>query len=258
MPEHYGKIIKDAGFNLLSIANNHVGDFDDKGRKKTVQILDSLKIHYAGQTNYPFVLFEKDNVKFSFCAFAPNENTLSINNIDSAKILVRYLKTISDIVIVSFHGGAEGSKHEHVPKKREIFFNENRGDVYAFSHAVIDVGADLVLGHGPHVTRAAEVYKNKFIIYSLGNFCTYGMFNLKGPNGIAPLLKIRLKTNGDFIHADVVSTKQDKINGLQLDENHTAFNKLKFLTDSDFINHNLLFSENRISVKKNKVAYENP
>ncbi len=226
MPEHYGKIIKDAGFNLLSIANNHVGDFDDKGRKKTVQILDSLKIHYAGQTNYPFVLFEKDNVKFSFCAFAPNENTLSINNIDSAKILVRYLKTISDIVIVSFHGGAEGSKHEHVPKKREIFFNENRGDVYAFSHAVIDVGADLVLGHGPHVTRAAEVYKNKFIIYSLGNFCTYGMFNLKGPNGIAPLLKIRLKTNGDFIHADVVSTKQDKINGLQLDENHTAFNCL--------------------------------
>lgn len=86
MPERYAGIYKKAGFNVLSIANNHVGDFDSKGRKNTARILDSLQIHYAGQLNKPFDIFEKDSVKYAFCAFAPNENTVSINKIEAAKI----------------------------------------------------------------------------------------------------------------------------------------------------------------------------
>ncbi|RZL33335.1 MAG: CapA family protein, partial [Pedobacter sp.] len=208
MPERYAGIYKKSGFNVLSIANNHVGDFDMRGRKNTARILDSLKIHYAGQVNKPFEIFEKDSVKYAFCAFAPNENTVSINKIDSAKALVARLKKQADIVIVSFHGGGEGARFEHVTRKNEIFYNENRGNVYAFAHAVIDAGADVVLGHGPHVTRAVEVYKNKFIAYSLGNFCTYGMFSLKGNNGIAPLLRLKINSKGDFMYADVVSVQQ--------------------------------------------------
>lgn len=243
MPERYAGIIKNAGFNLLSIANNHVGDFGLKGRTKTAAILDSLNIHYAGLQSHPFSIFEKDSVKYAFCAFAPNENTVSINKVDSAIQLVKQLKAQADIVIVSFHGGAEGAKFEHVPKKKEIFYGENRGDVYAFAHAVIDAGADVVLGHGPHVTRAVEVYKNKFIAYSLGNFCTYGMFSLKGPNGMAPLLQLKINSNGDFLFADVVSVKQDKVNRLRLDPQNGAFNKIRSLTDSDFPGHRLSFSE---------------
>ncbi|MBC6111768.1 CapA family protein [Pedobacter fastidiosus] len=248
MPERYAGIYKKAGFNVLSIANNHVGDFDSKGRKNTARILDSLKIHYAGQVNKPFEIFEKDSVKYAFCAFAPNENTVSIKNIDSAKALVAKLKTMADIVIVSFHGGGEGARFEHVTRKTEIFYNENRGNVYAFAHAVIDAGADVVLGHGPHVARAVEVYKNKFIAYSLGNFCTYGMFSLKGSNGFAPLLQLKINAKGDFLFADVISVKQDKVNRLTLDENYTAFKKIKTLTDADFIGHKLKFENNRISL----------
>lgn len=250
MPERYAGIIKNAGFNLLSIANNHVGDFGLKGRTTTSKILDSLNIHYAGLQSHPFTIFEKDSVKYAFCAFAPNENTVSINKVDSAKQLVKSLKAQADIVIVSFHGGAEGAKHEHVPKRKEIFYNENRGDVYAFAHAVIDAGADVVLGHGPHVTRAVEVYKNKFIAYSLGNFCTYGMFSLKGPNGIAPLLQLKINSSGDFLFADVISVKQDKINRLRLDPANGAFNKIKSLTNADFPGHRLNFTESgRIELK---------
>ncbi|SER93478.1 CapA family protein [Pedobacter rhizosphaerae] len=249
MPERYAGIYKKAGFNVLSIANNHVGDFDTRGRKNTARILDSLQIHYAGQLNKPFEIFEKDSVKYAFCAFAPNENTVSIKNIDSAKALVARLKTMADIVIVSFHGGGEGARFEHVTKKTEIFYNENRGNVYAFAHGVIDAGADVVLGHGPHVTRAVEVYKNKFIAYSLGNFCTYGMFSLKGWNGFAPLLQLKINAKGDFLYADVVSVKQDKINRLTLDENHNAFNRIKQLTDIDFTGHPLQFENNKITVK---------
>ncbi|PWS27758.1 capsule biosynthesis protein CapA [Pedobacter yonginense] len=248
MPDRYAAIYKKAGFNVLSIANNHVGDFDAKGRKNTARMLDSLQIHYAGQLNKPFEIFEKDSVRYAFCAFAPNENTVSIKDIKGAKALVAKLKTMADIVIVSFHGGGEGARFEHVTRKTELFYNENRGNVYAFSHAVIDAGADVVLGHGPHVTRAVEVYKHKFIAYSLGNFCTYGMFSLKGSNGFAPLLHLKLNAKGDFLFADVVSIKQDKINRLTLDDNFTAFKQIKTLTDTDFAGHQLKFENNRISL----------
>lgn len=249
MPERYAGIYKKAGFNLVSIANNHVGDFDAKGRKNTARILDSLQIHYAGQVNKPFEIFEKDSVKYAFCAFAPNENTVSINKVDSAKALVAKLKTLADIVIVSFHGGGEGARFEHVTRKNEIFYRENRGNVYAFAHAVIDAGADVVLGHGPHVTRAVEVYKNKFIAYSLGNFCTYGMFSLKGSNGFAPLVDLKINSKGDFLYADVVSIQQDKISRLSQDRNHRAFKRMQELTDADFPGHTLKFENNRITKK---------
>jgi len=250
MPERYAGIIKKAGFNVLSIANNHVGDFETRGRKNTARILDSLQINYAGQLDKPFSIFEIDKVKYAFCAFAPNENTVSINKIDSAKALVSALKKQADIVLVSFHGGGEGANFEHVTRKTEIFYNENRGNVYAFAHAVIDAGADVVLGHGPHVTRAVEVYQNKFIAYSLGNFCTYGMFSLKGPNGFAPLLQLKINAKGDFLFADVVSVKQDKINRLTVDEANNAFKKMQLLTAADFPESQLKFEDNRILINK--------
>jgi poly-gamma-glutamate capsule biosynthesis protein CapA/YwtB (metallophosphatase superfamily) len=250
MPDRYAGIFKSSGFNVLSVANNHVGDFNHKGRKNTTKVLDSLQIHYAGQLEKPFDIFEVDSIKYAFCAFAPNENTVDIRDIENAKALVAKLKKQADIVIVSFHGGGEGPKFEHVTRRTEIFYKENRGNVYAFAHAVIDAGADVVLGHGPHVTRAVEVYKNKFIAYSLGNFCTYGMFSLKGPNGIAPLLQLKINVKGDFLYADVVSVKQDKINRLTLDDTHAAFQKIKSLTDTDFKGHRLKFENNRISLNE--------
>jgi hypothetical protein len=252
MPERYASIIKNAGFNLMSVANNHVGDFGLKGRNRTVSLLDSLNIKYAGLQSCPSVIFEKDSIKYAFCAFAPNENTVSINQLDSAKALISGLKARANVVIVSFHGGAEGSKFEHVPRKPEIFYKENRGNVYEFAHGVIDAGADVVLGHGPHVTRAVEVYKNKFIAYSLGNFCTYGMFNLSGPSGIAPLLQLKINSSGDFLYADIISVKQTRLNGLTLDTKYGAFKKIQFLTNTDFPKHQLRFSgKGRIELKTN-------
>jgi poly-gamma-glutamate capsule biosynthesis protein CapA/YwtB (metallophosphatase superfamily) len=251
MPERYAAIIQKAGFNLLSIANNHVGDFGVKGRERTVAILDSLNIKYAGLQSHPSVIFEKDSIKFAFCAFAPNENTVSINQLDSARSLVSNLKAQANIVIVSFHGGGEGAKFEHVPKKNEIFYNENRGDVYTFAHGVVDAGADVVLGHGPHVTRAFEVYRGKFIAYSLGNFCTYGMFNLSGPSGVAPLLQLKINVKGDFLFADVISVKQTKLRGLAVDTVHNAFKKIKLLTNMDFPENDFQFTgKGHIALKK--------
>lgn len=254
MPTRYAEVIKNAGFNLLSIANNHVGDFGDAGRASTLTTLQKVNIHHAGLLSKPTGIFEKNGIKYGFVAFAPNVGTVSINDIPNAKKLVKDLDKKADIVIVSMHGGAEGADNTHVPKADEIYLNEKRGDVHAFAHAVIDSGADVVIGHGPHVTRALEVYKNKLIAYSLGNFNTYGAFNLKGVAGISPILNLSLAKNGDFVFADVTSTKQSKDKGLQLDTTHQAFNELKRLTESDFPNTPLEFKDSMVTLKSTETS----
>ena len=252
MPDRYGKILKEAGFSLMSTANNHANDFGETGRRNTARVLDEVGIYHAGPVENKSVVFEKEGIRYGFCAFSPNSNMLSVNDLEQATDLVKELRPMADIVIVSFHGGAEGASHTHVPRQNEYFFGENRGNVYKFAHAVIDAGADIVLGHGPHVTRAVEVYKQKFIAYSMGNFNTYGTFNLSGPNGMAPLLDIKLDRKGNFLYAKVISTKQSKAYGLELDPNYKVFEEMKRLTKTDFPETPLIFEENRILLSETK------
>ena len=195
-PDYMGNRIQEAGFNLMSVANNHAGDFGPEGRANTAKVLDSLGIAWAGNTDKPWTIFDKDGVRYGFAAFSPNKGTPSINHLAEAKRIIAHLDSLTDIIIVSFHGGAEGSKYTAVPREHEYFYGEDRGDVYHFAHALIDAGADVIFGHGPHVPRAIEVYKKRFIAYSLGNFATYARFNLRGVNGLAPIAKITVNSEG--------------------------------------------------------------
>lgn len=234
-PEHYGRHFAEAGFDLLSLANNHSGDFGAAGRRRTKAVLDELNIRYAGLAGTDeTAVYEKNGVRYGFCAFAPNSGTCDVRNIRRAKELVTDLAGRSDIVIVSFHGGAEGAKHQHVPRKTETYYGENRGNVYEFAHAVVDAGADVVFGHGPHVTRAAELYKDRFIIYSLGNFCTYGRFNLRGAAGIAPIIRLEVDKSGAFLGGEAIPVYQQKTHGPKIDPQKRAVQKLIELTKADF------------------------
>ena len=234
MPTSFAKCFTDAGFNLLSIANNHVGDFGDLGRKSTIETLKKHNIHYAGLVSCPTTTFTIDGVKYGFCAFAPNTGTVSIKDIPAAQEIVKKLASECDIVIVSFHGGAEGSKYQHVTRNTETFLGENRGNVYEFAHKMIDAGADILLGHGPHVTRAIEVYKDRFITYSMGNFCTYDRVNISGVNGLAPIFKINTDKEGKFLKAELVSTYQVKYQPVRVDEQKRVLKVVQDLTKSDF------------------------
>ena len=234
MPTAFAKCLTDAGFNLLSIANNHVGDFGDAGRKSTIETLQKNKIHYAGLLNCPSTTFTIDGVKYGFCAFAPNTGTVSIRDIPAAQEIVRELAKECDIVIVSFHGGAEGSRYQRVTRQTETYLGENRGNVYEFAHKMIDAGADILLGHGPHVTRAIEVYKDRFITYSMGNFCTYDRVNISGVNGLAPIFKIYTNKDGKFLKADLVSTYQEKFKPVRVDSQKRVLKIVQDLTKTDF------------------------
>ena len=134
-----------------------------------------------------------------------------------------------------FHGGAEGSGKEHIIRKNEIYFGENRGNVFEFARMAVDAGADIIFGQGPHVTRAIELYKNKFISYSAGNFATYGKFKLSGTSGIAPIFKITLDSKGNFIEGEIIPVKQTKGTfGPFIDENKAVIKEIISLNKSDF------------------------
>jgi len=240
-PEYLLDQIKEAGFNMLSVANNHVGDFGNTGRANTIKALKERGFCYAGQTSCPTGILTVKGLKIGLTAFAPNNGCLSINDLNLLTKTVQGLKQNCDVVIVSFHGGAEGPSASHVPKKTEIFLGENRGNVTEFARKAIDAGADVVLGHGPHVSRAIDRYKGKFIAYSMGNFCTYGRFSLRGSAGFAPILQIKIKKDGTFLEGKIISIAQLGEGGPILDKNKAALNEIKELTLSDFPGNKAVF-----------------
>jgi hypothetical protein len=246
MPASYGIVLKEAGFNVLSLANNHIGDFGDFGRVSTMKVLDSLGIQYGGQLSHPSAVFKINGITYGFCAFAPNGETLSILDLKNARHIIQNLKKQCDIVMVSFHGGGEGIAFEHVPFINEVFINEKRGDVHAFAHNAIDAGADLVFGNGPHVCRAMEVYKNRLIAYSLGNFCTYRCVSVAGICGMAPLLKVYVNKKGEFLSGRIIANKQTHDKGLEPDNLNRVIARIKMLTEADFPEAGLNISDDGV------------
>jgi hypothetical protein len=243
-PVSYVKNLLSAGFDVMSLANNHAGDFGEVGRQSSMKTLDSAGILHAGQIVKKFVTFQKDSIRYGMVAFAPNSGCVNLNDLPGAQQLVAHLDSICDIVIVSFHGGAEGAQYQNVPRVNELFHGENRGNVYAFSHAMIDAGADIVFGHGPHVTRAIEVYQDRFISYSMGNFCTYRGISVSGINGLAPIIKVYTDPAGKFYKGQIIPTYQSYGTGVRVDPQNQVIKIIQQLTKKDFPESKIQIAEN--------------
>lgn len=253
-PMHFADYFKNAGFDFLSIANNHSGDFGDEGLRQTMQVLDRAGIKYAGiKKECEAVVLDNGSIKFGIIGVGHGSRHLHINDYAGIREQIQGLKEKADIVAVFFHGGAEGAAAESVTRKPEIFFNENRGNVYEMAHMAVDAGADLVIGSGPHVTRAMELYKNKLIAYSLGNFATYGKISVRGAMGIAPVLKINLSGNGDFLGGRIISTFQREKDASTplIDPSKAVIRKIISLNAKDFPHNHLAISPAGILTIKN-------
>ncbi len=222
------------GFDLVSMANNHAGDCEEEGRQSTIKALDELGLTYSGSKLTPAgVTLERDGIEYGFIAVAPNKGCHNFHNTDLINREIRSLDEKCDIVIVSIHGGAEGKGAEHLTREVETYMGENRGNIYELAHGFIDSGADIVFGHGPHVTRAIECYQGRLIAYSLGNFCTHGGFNLEGVNGIAPLLIVEVDRAGKLVSGEIVSIRQNWPGGPVLDGNVRVLHRIMELTEQD-------------------------
>ncbi len=243
IPEDLTWILTHNGYDVMSLANNHAGDFVDLGRKGTMRTLDRLGIEYAGLTECPQTTFVKDGVKYGFAAFAPFRGCKNNHLKSEMTGIINNLAKENDIVIVSYHVGAEGAKATHVTRETDYFMGEDRGNVYQIARDAIDAGADIVFMHGPHVVRAVDLYKDRFIAYSLGNFCTWGRFNLNGPNAIAPIVKVEVNKEGEFQSGNIFSAHQNYAHGPWLDAQNRAVKEISRLTSEDIPEAELIIHE---------------
>ena len=157
-PAEYTQILTDGDVEAANLANNHSHDYGDKSYTDTIAALDA-----AGITNFGYdrtAVMDVNGVKVGLVGTYELAEGMGCED-----EMISNIKAVEDqgaqIVIVSFHWGIE----------RENYPTENQVNL---AHSAIDNGADLVLGHHPHVLEGIEVYNGKNIVYSLGNFCFGG------------------------------------------------------------------------------------
>jgi len=269
----------DAGFDVLSLSNNHIFDYYppcadetkrtienagiaaigliDKSRKSEggndlEKLLETAKVVRFQGKKIAFVGFHYSNVY---------DRVVSINEIPVVTQMIKALKKNNDMVVAYHHGGAEGADKFRTPMGPELHKGENRGDVRKFSHAAIDAGADLVIGSGPHVLRGLEIYKNHLIIHSLGNFATYTHFNFDAPMNLGAIVEAGLNEQGEIVEGKVISTYQywkTKPKGgrdhvvLDLDSQQRGLNEIKRLSDLDFAGSQPVFEKDGRFFNANK------
>ena len=232
-PPRFAKNLVDAGFNVVSLANNHAGDFGYQGTSSTKKVLDAKGIKYSSKGG-EVAEFEINGVKIGLVALSFGSPPRSIVYPEKALEEIELLSKKYDLLILSIHGGKEGGTALQTENEFEYFLDEPRGNLIQFAHEAIERGADLILAHGPHVPRAMEVYQDRLIAYSLGNFCTFGGMSLDKEKGYAPLLWVQLGKNGEFIRGKIYSFIQIPPGGPQRDGEGRAWALIKKLSQIDF------------------------
>lgn len=205
-PPSYAGHLVDAGFALLNTANNHAKDFGVQGYQNTIAALDGAGLQHTGAEGLVTVV-EIKGTRVAVVGFSAYAGANNLNDLAAARAVIKKATGQADIVVVQVHMGAEGAAMGHVKPGNETFFGENRGDPITFSRAVIDAGADVVVGHGPHVLRGMQFYKGRLIAYSLGNFAGGG--NTLSSGGVLKyggILRVTLTRDGTYRSGKFLST----------------------------------------------------
>ena len=241
-PTRYAAHYRDAGFDIVSLANNHARDFGEEGRDSSARAMQDVGIAASGRAG-SYSVITRGDLSVAFVNFAVTKNSNMLLDYENSFSWIASLDDEHDIVVVTFHGGAEGADATHVPFAEEEYYGEPRGDVVWFARGAVDAGADLVIGHGPHVVRGMERYRDRLIAYSLGNFATYYGISVAGIKGIAPILTATLDGDGRFIEGNIVSTIQHRPAGPSIDPQRRAQKLILGLTLADFGNAGLVIGK---------------
>ncbi|GAA1381541.1 CapA family protein [Catellatospora chokoriensis] len=234
VPPSYAQHLVDAGFDLLNTANNHSRDFGTAGFTNTQRALDGVGLKHTGATNQ-ITVAEVKGVKVAVVGFSSYAGNNPLLNLTATKTIVAKAAEQADLVVVQVHMGAEGADKSHVRPGTENFLGENRGNPHAFARAAIDAGADLIVGHGPHVVRGMEFYKGRLIAYSLGNFAGGGQLRSEGRLGWGGVLKVTLNPDGGFVSGQFHSTIFSGAHGVpQPDTKERALGLITQMTKEDF------------------------
>ncbi len=233
-PTRYAKALVSAGVDVVSLANNHASDLGPAGQQATMDALDAVGVAHGGRYGDVGTV-DAGGVTVALIAAHSGACCLNVNAIDEVKAAIVAADRDHDLVVLSFHGGAEGSRARHVPGETEIAWGEKRGDVKALARAAIDAGADLVIGHGPHVLRAMEVYRGRLVVYSLGNFMGYRQFGTKGGyGGHTVLVDAQIAANGVLMSARLHPLRLDGQSVPGPDPEGTGLGHVRELSAVDF------------------------
>lgn len=232
-PTRFARTLKEAHLKVVSLANNHTLDFGYTGKLETQKALREAGLQFSGKDG-EVAAFTVRGVKVGLVAVSFGPPPRSIIQPQAIYREIESLAKKYDILVVSVHAGKEGRDALHVRDEAEIFLGEPRGNLVRFARTAVERGADLVLGHGPHVPRALEIHQGRLIAYSLGNFCTYLGMSLTAESGYAPLLWVELGPRGEFLRGQIHSFIQYRPGGPRKDEEHRAAALMRTLSLEDF------------------------
>ena len=236
-PTHLAPSLVDAGFTHLNLANNHANDFGPEARARTEATFDTLGLRYygpLGRIGIDTVRRQDSVTAVALIGFTTYPYAYDLLDVERSAAVVDSVRRAVDLVVVTFHGGAEGSRALHVPETAESLATEPRGDLRRWARAMIEAGADAVVGHGPHVLRGIEFYRDRPIVYSLGNFLTYRGFNLSGPLGVTGVLQLELSGNGLYRRGRLIPMMQVPRAGPVDDSGGAALELVRNLSREDF------------------------
>jgi len=193
-PPETAQLLKDSGFNAVTLANNHALDFGEDGLDEGVKLLKNAGVTPSGYQKGGYQIISMGGKRIALIGFGFYTYQNSILDIEAAESLIKSAKQESDLVVVSMHGGTEGEGAIYLKDGPEFFLNEPRGDLRKFAQKSIASGADIIFGHGPHVVRGAECVGGKPVLYSVGNYVSAGGLSVKNLSAVATL--------GEFIYDD--------------------------------------------------------
>ncbi len=225
--------LKRAGFTLLNLANNHALDYGPDAQAQTIATLKSAHIAYDGLPGQ-ITLLDAGGIKVAVIGCAPYSWAQSLLDIPATAALVRKARLEADVVLVYMHAGAEGSVADHVPAGDETFLGEDRGNVRAFSHAMIDAGASLVFASGPHTLRGMEWYRGHLVVYSLGNLAGDNTLSIDGTLSTSALVSLKLTGSGGFLGGRIIPLELVGAGTPTYDSAGTAISFIRTLSDEDF------------------------
>lgn len=240
----FAQTLKASGFDVLNIANNHALDYGSIGLTDTQINLNISEIEHTGAKG-KIAYIETEKGKVAFVGFAQNYLLNSLTDKSQIQSLIKVAKENADIVIATIHAGAEGPTQLFVPDGPEVYLNENRGNTKDIAHTLIDSGADMVLGSGPHVMRGIEIYNQKIIAYSLGNFLSVNKLSKNNFLALSGVLIININSNKELDSVKLVPVRISSPEGIpKFDESGASILLVNHLSKENFGENGLILDEN--------------
>jgi poly-gamma-glutamate capsule biosynthesis protein CapA/YwtB (metallophosphatase superfamily) len=232
-PPEYARLFADAGYDVLSLANNHSHDFGPAGLAETRRAVWGVGLATTGGPDEIAVRTVR-GVRVAVVGFAPYGWAAPLNDLGAVRDLVGRAAAAADLIVAVFHGGAEGPDALHVPAGREIAFGEDRGDLRAFARAAVAAGAHAVLGAGPHVVRGMEVVAGRPVAYSVGNLVGYRTLNSAGVTGAGAIVHLTFAPDGRWRGGRLLATRMVPPGYAEPDPERQAVGLVRRLSAEDF------------------------